>query len=73
MSQQEIEVRRYKIKHFAEWKNEETAKYKHNKRLRPLLNKQEVKLYTEANNLLLSRILGHKARMKDSGRWLMQT
>ena len=66
-------MRAYKLKHLGEWKQEETAKYMFNKRLRPLLNKQDVNLRTDSNNMTLTRILGHKERMKGSGRWLMQT
>ena len=73
MSLEEIELHKHKLKHHKEWKHEEVSKYMINRRLKPLLVRQDAELRTDSSNITLSRVLGHSARMAGSGRWRMET
>ena len=72
MTQEDIEIRKYKLQHYKEWQADEVAKYLSNSKLKPLLTRREADLKTDSNTITITRILGHKDRMIGSGRWLMQ-
>ena len=72
MTEDQREVHFRKLQKLPEWKLEDFYQYLNNKRLKPLLSRQDVKLKPEGDDMVLTRVLGHKKDIPGSGQWQMQ-
>lgn len=66
------QVHEQKLRKLDGWRLEEVFHYLNNKRLKPLFNRQDVDIKPEGNELILTRILGHKDDIPGSGQWNMK-
>ena len=71
MTKDQKDIYEHKLMNSKEWKIEEVCKYISNKRLKPLFNRQDVKLRSEGENLTICRNLGHSKDIPGSGQWRM--
>ena len=73
MSKVEREIYEHKHDFARQWKIEEVCKFLNNRRDKPLLCRNEVKIRSEGRDMTLSRKLGHKLDLPMSGQWRLTT
>ena len=67
MTEDQKEVYQHKLKKQPEWKLEDVCQYLNNKRLKPVLSRQDVTLKPNGRELILQRVVGHKADLPMQG------
>ena len=73
MTEEELEAHQKRVLQATNLKQDEVCKYIKNKRLKPLLCRQDVSLRSQGRDLTLTRILGHRSDVPGSGQWRMLT